>query len=175
MVGAVVGGWKELSGLVEEGIRKVDSQRKNHRTSHSQLCIVCRAQTDEFVAMVVGLFGVDIKELTKHEGVESKHGIDPNAKGFKVPEFLDHILTALKQSGRLHLSIYSLSQFSELIDLDEACRSFSFWNLAKISELTETRTNHRSTRVCLPLSSSHISLTPLDPCLVTQMVQTRRF
>ena len=32
VVGAVVGGWKELSGLVEEGIRKVDSQRKNHRT-----------------------------------------------------------------------------------------------------------------------------------------------
>ena len=57
--------------------------------------------------MVVGLFGVDIKELTKHEGVESKHGIDPNAKNFKIPEFMDHLITALKQSGKLRLSIYS--------------------------------------------------------------------
>ncbi|GAA5923915.1 uncharacterized protein JCM15063_005498 [Sporobolomyces koalae] len=44
------------------------------------------------------LFGVDLKELTKREGVVSKHGIDPHATGFRVPEFLDHLITALKQS-----------------------------------------------------------------------------
>jgi hypothetical protein len=48
-----------------------------------------------------GLFGVDLKELTKHEGVSSTHGIDPHAKGLRIPEFLDHLITALKQSGQL--------------------------------------------------------------------------
>ncbi|GAA6022617.1 hypothetical protein JCM11491_000702 [Sporobolomyces phaffii] len=74
VVGAVVGGWTELTRLVEAGLHKV-----GHRTSHR-------------------LFGVDLKELTKHEGVASKHGIDPNARGLRIPEFLDHLITALKQS-----------------------------------------------------------------------------
>lgn len=59
---------------------------------------VVAIETDGGVEGRTGLFGVDIKELTKHEGVESKHGIDPNAK-IRVPEFLDHVITALKQSG----------------------------------------------------------------------------
>ncbi|GAA5894549.1 uncharacterized protein JCM6883_002133 [Sporobolomyces salmoneus] len=75
IVGAVAGGWKEVTGLVEEGLRKVGAGRRSTR-----------------------LFGVDLKELTKHEGVVSSHGIDPNAQGFRIPELLDHLITALKQS-----------------------------------------------------------------------------
>jgi len=69
---------------------------------------VVAIETDGGVEGRTGLFGVDIKELTKHEGVESKHGIDPkNAKEFRIPEFLDHVITALKQSGAM--SRYTLS------------------------------------------------------------------
>lgn len=109
IVGAVVGGWKEVTQLVEEGLGKVGF-RKSNRTSRLDSTLVFHFQaqtrsiskeTDEnyFVSIIVGLFGVDLKMLTKHEGVSSTHGIDPNAKGLRIPEFLDHLISALKQSG----------------------------------------------------------------------------
>ncbi|GAA5873237.1 hypothetical protein JCM16303_001061 [Sporobolomyces ruberrimus] len=121
IVGAVVGGWKEVGGLVEEGMRKVE--RSSGRRSQR-------------------LFGVDLKELTKHEGVETKHGIDPNAKGFRIPEFLDHLITALKQSDLSVSGILrktgNVSKLLRIVDaLDHANGSNeTVLDLAKIDPVT---------------------------------------
>ncbi|GAA5860842.1 hypothetical protein JCM5353_008293, partial [Sporobolomyces roseus] len=133
VVGAVVGGWKELGGLVEEGIRKVEGPRKNHLEA---------IETDGGVEGRTGLFGVDIKELTKHEGVESKHGIDPNARGFKIPEFLDHLITALKQSDlsisgilRKSASLQKLEQIIGALDHADGSNE-TILDLAKLDPIT---------------------------------------
>ncbi|GAA5965804.1 hypothetical protein JCM3765_001188, partial [Sporobolomyces pararoseus] len=118
VVGAVAGGWKEITQLVEEGVGKV-GVRKSHR-----------------------LFGVDLKELTKHEGVSSAHGIDPNAKGLRIPEFLDHLITALKQSDMSIPGIFRKSgnvrRILQIIDaLDHADGSNeTVLDLAKLDPIT---------------------------------------
>ncbi|GAA5856518.1 hypothetical protein JCM8547_008782 [Rhodosporidiobolus lusitaniae] len=40
------------------------------------------------------LFGTPLAHLTHHEGVNSHHGLDPNST-IRVPEFVDHCITAL--------------------------------------------------------------------------------
>ncbi|GAA5909457.1 hypothetical protein JCM6882_002649 [Rhodosporidiobolus microsporus] len=44
------------------------------------------------------LFGTPLALLTHHEGTLSQHGADPSplARGVRVPEFVDHCITALK-------------------------------------------------------------------------------
>ncbi|GAA5861899.1 hypothetical protein JCM1840_006868 [Sporobolomyces johnsonii] len=43
------------------------------------------------------LFGTSLSYLTKHEGIDSYHGIDPHST-VHVPEFVDHCITALMQA-----------------------------------------------------------------------------
>ncbi|KAJ8296647.1 Rho-type GTPase-activating protein 1 [Rhodotorula toruloides] len=43
----------------------------------------------------VKLFGTPLKYLTKHEGVDSFHGANPHGT-VRIPEFVDHCITALK-------------------------------------------------------------------------------
>ncbi|GAA5911942.1 hypothetical protein JCM5296_000353 [Sporobolomyces johnsonii] len=43
------------------------------------------------------LFGTSLSYLTKHEGTDSYHGIDPHTT-VHVPEFVDHCITALMQA-----------------------------------------------------------------------------
>lgn len=52
----------------------------------------------------VELFATPLKPLTTHEGVFSSHGISPSHP-IRVPEFLDHLVTALKQAGSSLLSL----------------------------------------------------------------------
>ncbi|GAA5976752.1 hypothetical protein JCM5350_007237 [Sporobolomyces pararoseus] len=118
IVGAVVGGWKEVTQLVEEGLGKVGFRKSNR------------------------LFGVDLKMLTKHEGVSSTHGIDPNAKGLRIPEFLDHLISALKQSDMSIPGILrksgNIRQILQIIDaLDHADGSNeTVLDLAKLDPVT---------------------------------------
>ncbi|BGP45171.1 hypothetical protein JCM10450v2_000988 [Rhodotorula kratochvilovae] len=42
------------------------------------------------------LFGTPLPDLTKHEGVDSFHGANPHGT-VRIPEFLDHCITALMQ------------------------------------------------------------------------------
>ncbi|TKA53357.1 hypothetical protein B0A53_04375 [Rhodotorula sp. CCFEE 5036] len=43
------------------------------------------------------LFGTPLKYLTTHEGVDSFHGADPHGT-VRIPEFLDHCITAMMQA-----------------------------------------------------------------------------
>lgn len=44
------------------------------------------------------LFGTPLPDVTKHEGIDSFHGANPHGT-VRVPEFIDHCITALMQMG----------------------------------------------------------------------------
>ncbi|GAA5949228.1 hypothetical protein JCM21900_000867 [Sporobolomyces salmonicolor] len=55
------------------------------------------------------LFGTSLPYLTKHEGIDSYQGIDPHST-VRVPEFVDHCITALLQASELRSSTFVLTQ-----------------------------------------------------------------
>ncbi|GJN87747.1 hypothetical protein Rhopal_000702-T1 [Rhodotorula paludigena] len=71
-----IGGIEHLVEKLEEGMRTV------HLTGH-------RGKPKK-------LFGTPLVQLTKHEGIDSFHGANPSGT-VRIPEFLDHCITALMQ------------------------------------------------------------------------------
>lgn len=53
------------------------------------------------VASRAELFGTPLPVVTHHEGVDSFHGADPHGT-VRIPEFIDHCITALMQAGTCH-------------------------------------------------------------------------
>ncbi|GAA6064456.1 hypothetical protein JCM10212_004440 [Sporobolomyces blumeae] len=79
IVESVVGGWKGLVEVVKDGVERVEDCSKHHRNKPQRL------------------FGTSLHELTRHEGTDSHHGMDRSTT-LRIPEFVDHCITALKQT-----------------------------------------------------------------------------
>ncbi|GAA6005458.1 hypothetical protein JCM10207_002988 [Rhodosporidiobolus poonsookiae] len=84
-----VGGIERLVHWLEHGVEKAWEEVKRHRPHK--------------------LFGTPLHTLTHHEGTDSHHGVDPHGT-VRVPEFVDHVVTAMmlkdpaKTSGILRKS-----------------------------------------------------------------------
>lgn len=57
------------------------------------------------------LFGTSLKYLTMHEGIDSFHGADPHGT-VRIPEFLDHCITAMMQAGASSSAVFFFSRIN---------------------------------------------------------------
>ncbi|BGP53143.1 hypothetical protein JCM8202v2_000702 [Rhodotorula sphaerocarpa] len=71
-----VGGFEHLTRVLEKSMEQAWEGAREH---------------------VGQLFGTPLPLVTKHEGVDSFHGVDPYGT-VRIPEFLDHCITALMQA-----------------------------------------------------------------------------
>ncbi|KWU41693.1 hypothetical protein RHOSPDRAFT_36750 [Rhodotorula sp. JG-1b] len=77
--------------------RAIGGFEKMVKTLEMEMETAWRGARDHAPEAVVELFGTPLKYLTTHEGIDSFHGADPHGT-VRIPEFLDHCITAMMQA-----------------------------------------------------------------------------